>query len=77
MKSSVLRGGNDNLVFTERSEELNNALENGRGGNTSLEESELINLRLENILIDSIGKGIRVNKTLKSLNISGNLMVNQ
>ncbi len=65
----------DEVVFTDRSEELCNALETALSRNRSLVELHLINLRFADRLIDSIGKGLKVNRSLKSLNLQGNLIV--
>lgn len=75
LSDSSLTAGKDNIIFTDRSDELCDALENGIGKNQSIINMELVNLRLCNSLIDYIGKGLKTNTQLKSLNISGNLMV--
>jgi len=75
LNSSLLREDKENVVFSDRNENLSTAIENGIGTNTTLEELQLINLRFSNLLMDYIGKGLRDNKTLKRVNVSGNLMV--
>lgn len=45
------------------------------GKNNSLQEIALVNMRFADRLIDSIGKGLKTNKTLKKLNLEGNLIV--
>ena len=75
LSESSLTADNDNVVFSDRYGELCNALEIGIGKNKSIKTFELINLRLNNKLIDSIGKGLRENNCIRSLDISGNLIV--
>ena len=75
MIGSSLNASLENVTFTDRSEELCTALENGIGKNTSITEMSLINMRFSDRLIDSVGKGLKANKTLKMLNLQGNLMV--
>jgi len=64
----------DELAFTDRSEELCSSLENSISKNHSLVELNFINLRFAGRIIDCIGKGLRINKTLKTLSIEGNLI---
>lgn len=71
---SCLNSPLEDIVFTDRSEELCSALETFFSKSTSIKEMELGNLRFSDRLIDSIGKGLQVNKFLKVLNLRGNSM---
>jgi len=62
----------EDLVFTDRSEDLSAALELLFAKNKSITDMELLNLRFGDRLIDSIGRGLRSNTTLKVLNMQGN-----
>jgi len=72
----TLNEDTENIVFADNCEELRQALETDLPKNTSITELELVNLRLNNQLIDYLGKGMRNNESITSLNISGTLMVN-
>ena len=65
----------DELVFTDHSEDLCSSLENAIGKNKSLVELNFINLRFAGRIVDCIGKGLKLNRSIKALNISGNLIV--
>jgi len=75
LNSGVLNDSSEDIVFTDRSEELCSALDQGIAQNKNLTELHLVNLRLGGRLIDCIGKGLRVNNTLKILTIPGNQIV--
>ncbi len=51
------------------------AIENALSKNNSITDLDLVNLRFADRLIDAVGRGLRTNKKLRSLNMSGNLMV--
>lgn len=72
---SNLHAAIEEVVFTDRSEELCSALDNAFSKNKTLIEVNLINLRFCGRLIDCIGKGLKVNKSVKMLSMQGNLMV--
>ena len=75
MIDSSLHAAIDDTVFTDRSDELCTSLETVLTKNKSMNELHLVNLRFANRLIDSIGKGVKLNKTLKILDLSGNSIV--
>lgn len=77
LNGSLLREDKENVIFSNRSEELSSALENAIGANMSLEELQLVNLRFGNLLVDAVGKGLKHNKALRTVNLSGNLMVSR
>ena len=76
LSTKALSKDEENIVFNEESTILCNALEEDLEKNQTLIQLEMINLRLKDSLIYYLGKGLRKNTQLKSLDISGNLLVN-
>ncbi len=72
---SGTKSARDSAIFTSQSVELCSALEASLAKNGSITELELVNLRFADRLIDCVGRGLRANKKLRYLDMSGSLMV--